>query len=211
MLAEIRLVAQLALGVVFVLSAAGKLRDPAGFARGVVDYQILPASLAYPAGLLIIGLEGWLAIAHLTGLLLAIAVPLGFGTLVSFAVAVGVNLRRGRALPCYCFGGRGGETISVRTLARLLLLVGGEVLLLADPSLFTGSQIVYPGRITNFSELALPLFWATFLLVAGSWLLSLPDLVDLLRPCNTCPAAAGSRSAQPSAGRPSQQSISHFG
>ena len=42
MFAEMLLVVQLALGTVFVLSAAGKLRDPKSFARGVVDYRILP-------------------------------------------------------------------------------------------------------------------------------------------------------------------------
>ena len=182
MSAEMGLVLQLALGVVFLLSAAGKLRDPKGFALAVADYQVLPALLAYPVSLLIIGLESWLAITHLTGLLMAVAAPLGFATLASFVVAVGVNLKRGRGLPCYCFGGRGGETISSRTLTRLILLLSCEGLLLADPIFFTTNQLIYPDRITRFSDLALALFWATFLLVGGSWLLNLPDLMDLLRP-----------------------------
>ncbi len=214
MFAEMGLVVQLALGIVFLLSAAGKLRDPAGFARGVADYQIVAASVAHPVGLLIIALEGWLAIAHLTGWLLAAAVPLGFGMLTTFAVAVGMNLGRGRVLPCYCFGGRGEETISARTLARLLLLLLCEALLLADSSLFTTSQLVYHSRIVSFSELALALFWATFLLAVGSWVFSLPDLVDLLRPCRTCTAwaaVADPHSVEFSTEGPLRQSTSRFG
>ena len=205
MFAEVRLVMQLALGLVFLLSAAGKLRDPAGFARGVVDYRILPASLAYPLGFLILGIEGWLAIAHLTGWLLAAAVRVGFGTLASFAVAVGVNLARGRALPCYCFSGHGGETISGRTLARLLLLLSGEAHLLAHSNLLTTSQLAYTGRSVSFGDLALALFWATFLLVVGSWVLNFPDLVGMLRPCKACAGRAAA-----TAPSPSQPTVSGF-
>jgi len=181
MFAEMLLVVQLALGTVFVLSAAGKLRDPKSFARGVVDYRILPPPLAYSLGFLLIGLEAWLAIAHLTGWLLAVAVPVGLGTLASFAAAVGVNLGRGRALPCYCFGARSGETISLRTMARVLFLVGAELLLLGEPSLFASSQIVYPGRIASLSQLGLAFFWATFTLVVISWLLNSPEVRDVVK------------------------------
>jgi hypothetical protein len=181
MIAEIRLVAQLALGIVFALSAVGKLRDPTGFTRGVADYQILPVWLAHPVGFLIIGLEVCLAIAHLTGWLVADAAPLGFGMLMSFGVAVGVNLRRGRALPCHCFGSQNGESISARTLGRLVLLLACELLVLSDPSLFVSNQLIYPGRFVSISQLALAFFWATFLLMVGSWILSVRDLMDLFR------------------------------
>lgn len=185
MFVEMQLVVQLALGIVFAFSTVAKLRDPTSFARGVADYHILTASAAYPVGLLIICLEGWLAIAHLTGWLLAVAVPLGFAMVASFTVAVAVNIERGRALPCYCFGSRSGERISGRTVARLLLLLSCEALLLANHDLFTANHVVFPQQVTGLLEFGFALFWATFLLVVGSWLLSLPDLVLLLRPRKT--------------------------
>jgi len=187
---EVGIAVQLALGIVFLHSAASKLRDPKGFAQGVADYKIVPASMAGAVGLLVIGVESWLAIAHLTGWLLAVAVPVGFGTLLSFALAVGVNLRRGRALPCYCFGSRGGESISNQTLTRLVMLLLCESLLLPDSGLFAASQLPLSSRMASFPELALAAFWATLFLVIGSWALSLNDLVDLLRPCKTCAARA---------------------
>jgi hypothetical protein len=181
MLAETRLVAQLTLAIVFALSAGGKLCNPKAFAQGVMDYNVIPELLAYPSAFLIIALEIFLAIAHFTGYVLATAVPLGLLMLLTFLVAVGVNLRRGHTLPCHCFGAHGDETISGQTLSRLLLLLGGEALLVWDRNLFSTPQVVYPDRIASVSELALALFWATFFVMAGSWVLTFADLLDLLR------------------------------
>jgi len=179
MWSEMRLVAQLALGTIFGLSAAGKLRNPTGFAQGVVDYEILPPGLAYSVGLLLVPLEGFLAASHLTGWLLALAVPLGLGTLVTFGVAVGINLGRGRELPCHCFAGQGGETISGTTLARILLLVPGEALLFEDRGALASNRPVYPWQIATLREFGLALFWTSFLLTAAMWFLSLSDLLNL--------------------------------
>jgi hypothetical protein len=194
MMDETRLVVQLAVGLVFLLSASGKLLRPAEFARGVADYQILPESLSFGVGLMLIPVEIFLASAHLSGWLLWAAVPLGLATLASFAIAVGVNLKRGRALPCHCFGGQGGETISGRTLARLLLLCAGELLLFVDPA--PSGRLTYPDRVDSFAELGLALFWATLLLIAGLWLLSTPEVVALLRRCATCGARAAGTDAR---------------
>jgi len=206
MVDETRLVSQLAIGVVFLLSASGKLWHPVGFARGVADYRILPESLAFVVGLLLIPVELFLAVSHLSGWLLAFAVPLGLAMLACFAIAVAVNLKRDRVLPCHCFGGAGGETVSGRTLARLLLLIACELFVLADPALFGAGRLVYPGRVASISEFELALFWATFILVAGSWLLSAPDVSALLRPCRTCGAQAGGPASRPAQTSPESTS-----
>lgn len=195
MIDEMRIVVQLAIGLVLLQSSSVKLLNPVGFAKGVREYQILPASLAYLVGLLLIPLELFLAVSHLTGWLLAFAVPIGVAMLASFVAAVAINLKREVVLPCYCFGAQGDETISKRTLARLFLMIGGELLLIADPSLFSTSKLIYPTRITNLSELALVLFWSMFLLVAGLWLLSVTDLIALLRKCVTCGGQAKANSS----------------
>jgi len=170
---------QFALGIVFGLAAGGKLRDPRGFARGVADFHIVPAWLVYPSATLIIVTEAWLAVAHFTGWHLAVSAVLAIGMLTTFAAAVGINLRRGRRVPCHCFGGGGRETISGQTLARLSMLLLGEAFLLS------GSTVLAPHRsraapVSDGPELVLMLFWAPLLLVAGSWFLSLPDLISVL-------------------------------
>ncbi len=119
---EARLVVQLALGVVFLLSDTAKLRNPMTFAFGLL---LMPG-------------EVFLALSHLTGWLIVVGVPLAMVTLVSFAVAVGVNLLRRREVPCYCFGD-GRETISGRSLTRLLMMTSGEVVLVTDSGFFGGS------------------------------------------------------------------------
>jgi hypothetical protein len=181
---EVLHIARLMVGTVFLFSAAGKLRDPRSFARGIEDYEILPTRVVTGASLIIIAVEGWLAVSHLMVWWLRLAVPVGVGMFASFTVAVAVNLLRGRALPCYCFDTTGGESISVRTLARLLLLLSTELFLLANASLFTRNQIV-DEQIHPLIDPGLAWFWAMFLLVAFSWLFTLPELAELLRPSKT--------------------------
>ena len=112
MILETKIVLQLAIGMVLLLASAGKWRHPLRFAQGVVEYEILPTGPAYWFGLLLIPLESWLAVAHLTGWLLRFAAPTALGMFVVFGLAVGVNLVRGRALPCFCFGARETQVIS---------------------------------------------------------------------------------------------------
>ena len=199
------LVVQLALGLVFLLSTVGKLRRPAAFLEGVAEYEVLPRPLALAFGALVIPAEAFLAVAHLTGWGLSVAVPVGCALLLAFALAVGVNLTRRRDLLCHCFGSQGGERISLRSAAQLLLLFGGEVFLLTTvvrPGGPTG--LVYPERVASLEQLALAAAWAVFCLLAGLWLLRADQVYQLFRAyrCKTCseapaatPAAAGRRTA----------------
>src|SRR5574341_319866 len=64
---------QFSLGIVFLLSALPKLREPLAFVGGVVEYKILPAQVARVFALALIPLEAFLAVAFLTGLWTEIA------------------------------------------------------------------------------------------------------------------------------------------
>ena len=182
-----RLVVQLALGLVFLLSAAGKLRRPAAFLRGVAEYEVLPLPLAYAFGALLIPVEAFLAAAHLTGWGLAVAVPLAVAMLLAFTAAVGINLRRRRDLLCLCFDSLGGERVSGRSVAQLLLLVAGELFLLGAVRL-GGRPSLVAERVGSVEELGLAACWALFCLLAGQWLLRADEVYALFRPyrCKTC-------------------------
>jgi Methylamine utilisation protein MauE len=180
MMPRILLVIQLVIGSVLLFSSLGKWRDPVGFARGVEDYDVLPDRLAVIFGLLLVPLETAVAVSHLTGWWISISVPLGLVMFGSFAVAVAINLRRGRSLPCYCFGDSTGETISVQTLARLLLLISGEGLLLVYLRTSGTARLVYHQLVT-FRDFGFALFWTGLLIIAMIWLLGLADLFELLR------------------------------
>jgi uncharacterized membrane protein YphA (DoxX/SURF4 family) len=179
MFREIDLVLQLTIGVVFLLSAIGKLRDPSGFAQGLAEYELVPRRLSYSAALILTASEALLALSHLTGWMLQLAAPLGICLLVCFALAVGANLRRGRILPCYCFGGRGKEYISGATLARLIMLISAEASLTAliNSSVRPKLQALH---IREARELGFTLLWVAVLFIVATWSLSIRTLWSLL-------------------------------
>lgn len=195
---ELRLVVQLALGLVFLASTLGKLRRPRAFARGVAEYKLLPPLVAYAFGFALIPLEGYLAISHLSGWTLRIAAPVAMMTLAAFTVAVGVNLARKRKLPCFCFGD-GEALISRRSLVRLFLLLAAEALLLFDRRLFLASsdEPLLLARVVRAADLATALLLASGLLVGGLWLLAAPELIRVLRGsgCGNCRRPSSPRSA----------------
>jgi hypothetical protein len=167
-------VVQLAIGIVFLLSSVGKLLERSSFIQGVAAYRIVPSSWASLTASIVIAVEACLATTHLTGYLLKPALVVGLGLIATFGTAVVVNLKRGRPLPCYCFGGS-GSVVTWGTLARLGLLGAGETLLLRL------HQPVYVSRLV-LAELGSALFWSILLLVVSLWLFAMGDLLRLLKP-----------------------------
>jgi hypothetical protein len=175
---------QLALGGVFLLALVPKLRRPAEFRATVGGYGVLPASAVAVAAGGLTAVEAFLAFAFLTGWLVIAAIPLGAATLGVFASVTYVNLRRGRDVPCGCFG-NSGERISGRSLVRLGLLAGALVayaVAVASPEAapvspgwleaYTGSVPAYLLEIASLS---------TFLLVLTTWALSHRELLAVVR------------------------------
>jgi hypothetical protein len=129
-------VARMVIGVTFLVSGSTKLRDLDGLAFAILRYRILPPRLAWPLARPLARL--------LTFAELALAVLLVTGTAVRgagvgsallmafFAYAVGVNLRRGRAIPCNCITNSAQDRIGPMTLARqgVLGVAGGVVAVL---------------------------------------------------------------------------------
>ncbi len=115
-------VARIVLGLAFLASAFGKLRDLSAFVLGALDYDVLPAHLVRPLASVLPVVELVVAVALLTGVLPAQAAAASLLLLTAFAGAVAVNLRRGRHIPCFCGGARSREVIGLATLARILLL-----------------------------------------------------------------------------------------
>jgi hypothetical protein len=185
----VRLVLQLALGGVFLLSSVGKARHPVAFLRGVADYRILPAPLAYAFGALLILAEAFIALALLSGIAAGIALPLATALLVVFSAAVAINLRRHRDMLCHCYGSSGGERLSARSLAQLGLLVAVALFVWSG-----GGESVR--LVASPDDALVAVTWAGACLLAGRWLLRADEVVGLYRRiCKTCArraSAAGS-------------------
>ena len=176
---RLQLAVQFSIGFIFLASSLGKLTHPRDFSEGVADYRLIPTVLAVPVAVLFILAEIFLAASHLTSWLLHAAFPIGIATLSAFAMGVSINLWRGRALPCHCFGGRSSEIISVRTLGRLLLILSGEVFLLAD-SKFMAPGRIYPSPFGSPSDLSLSVTGGILIVLTGMWLLSVGEVIALL-------------------------------
>lgn len=178
MRADIQFAIQFIVGGVFVYSGLAKLRSPMRFVRGVIEYDVVPGLVAVVGGLLVIPLELYLGTAHLTSWTITLAGPIGCVVLLLFAIAVSVNLARGRSLPCYCFGAEKSDFLSIRSLARLLLMIIGEIIVSIRPR--------SPGYSSTFSIIQtwdhalVLLILATAFFLAAIWSLQAATLVCLL-------------------------------
>ena len=100
----IELACSLLLGSTFLVAALPKLAHHRGFTLTVLEYRILPNPIARAYAAAVPLCELFAAILLLSGTAVRSAsVGLGF-LLLSFLVAVGVNVTRGRKLDCHCFG-----------------------------------------------------------------------------------------------------------
>lgn len=176
---------QLTLGGVFLVSVVPKLRHPQVFRRTLTGYGHLNPGASRAVAPALTGLETFLALSFLSGWLLMAALPIAIATLVAFGTATWVNLRRGRLVPCGCFGSA-RELISRRGLVRLAFLTSGLVVLagiLRSPDVFPVKLDWLASR--GPAALAFTLDVAAvsaFLVIAAIWALSVPELRAVLHP-----------------------------
>jgi hypothetical protein len=174
---------QLGLGAVFLASVVPKLRHPRAATSTVREYRLVPLAVANVAAYALIAVESFLAVALLLGVLVTIALPVAAAMLLAFLAAVGINLRRGRQIPCGCFGNP-QEQISTRTVVRLLVLLAGFMLLAAFVA--SGVRVVRVDVLISQGLAGLTYALqiaslAAFLGLATLWLLHLPELLVVLR------------------------------
>ncbi len=100
---RLTLLCRLALGATFLVAAWPKLLDPPAFAKAMAAYALMPAWAVHPAALVLPWLEALTGLALVLGLRpRAAAAWLGF-LLLTFALALGINLARRHPVDCGCF------------------------------------------------------------------------------------------------------------
>lgn len=121
------------LGITLLLAGYSKLRAPSAFIAVVLEYKILPTSLARSYG-------RWLPIAEMSiGILLIAGIWVNLLAFVSalifssFLIAVSINIFRKRDLSCFCFG-QGSSLIGWHTIGRIILLFSISVFLVFTAS-----------------------------------------------------------------------------
>lgn len=173
----------LLLASIFFVAAVTKVRRPSRFVAAVRDYELVPRGLSAPLAGAVVAAELFVAASLFSGWALSAGILIANVLLLVFAIAVGVNLRRGHVVSCGCFGSS-TERISWRTLGRIGLLmlagIGLAVLRLSGTVSPNVSDLVTDAA--GLQQLALTAALASLLVMCGAWLLHLPEMAAVLRP-----------------------------
>ncbi|HWE63015.1 MAG TPA: MauE/DoxX family redox-associated membrane protein [Chloroflexota bacterium] len=199
------LVARLVLAVVFLVAGLAKLADLGGARRTIAEFG-LPDPLARPLGLLLPTVELAVVVALIPARSAWLGAACALALLLLFIAAIGVNLARGRAPACRCFGQIHPAPVGRLTLLRngalaalsAFVVVAGRVDAGVDLPAWLGGQ-----SATARAEIFLAVVFA--LLAGGGWVLltlwhryaQLEGRLDLLEE----QLAASSSPAAPSAAR----------
>ncbi|MBS69052.1 MAG: methylamine utilization protein MauE [Pseudomonas sp.] len=117
--------AALAVAVILASAATHKLRAPARFASQLEDYQLLPQALVRPVARVLPCIEAVLAFALLVPAARQVAAFAAAALLAGYALAIAINLWRGRRdIDCGCAGPQQAQPIRPVLLTRNAVLVG---------------------------------------------------------------------------------------
>jgi hypothetical protein len=109
--------------LVFATAVGGKIRHRHELAGVVANYRLLPEGLAATAAWAIVAVECLVALSLVSGAWLAAGAELAIVLLVGFALAMAVNLARGRReIDCGCFQSGLRQRLSAALVVRNLVL-----------------------------------------------------------------------------------------
>lgn len=173
----------LLVGAVFLGAAVTKSRRPSEFVNAVRNYELLPRALSVPAAGATVAIELFVAVSLISGWAMYVAFPAAILLLIAFALAVGVNLHKGRIVPCGCFGSA-RERISFRTLVRIGLLLLAVILSIgltvSSRARLNAVSLLSEG-LGGLGQFALAVAFAAFLFIFGTWLLHAAELAAVFR------------------------------
>ncbi len=130
-----------ALGVMFLVSAAGKLGDLSAVVAEVRAYNLLPEPLPIPFGYALPFGELAIGITLLLGLFTRTAAAGGALLMVAFMIAVAYRLlTAGAAADCGCFGLLGQEPLTWWTFVRDAVFLVGLACPLLDTALWVSAD-----------------------------------------------------------------------
>jgi hypothetical protein len=158
------------LGLMFLLAAYHKLSNGAAFRVTLLEYQLLPEWLISPASRIIPIAEILLGFSWMLSLYgQALTAVASAALLATYALAIGINLYRGRVhFDCGCsFGGKDDseQFLSGGLVVRNLILIAATLITLLP----TTTRILVAG---DYATLGAVLLAATLLFAAANQLIS---------------------------------------
>ena len=162
---HVQLLLRLTLGGLLLLAAITKLTDRAAFQTAVAEYKLLPHTLERPFAAALPVVELTLGMLLLAGLGTAIAAWVAVPVFLSFSIAIGVNMARGRELDCHCFGSVQSEPIGWPALIRSSTLVVASLIVALGARAFGAidSLLRVPDRLPPASALVPVVLLAFFI------------------------------------------------
>lgn len=94
---------QIALGVLFVAAALPKIGDPPSFAHMIYNYRLVPGAFVNLMGLIMPWIELLSGLALILGIWRGTARTIIAALLLTFIIAISINLARGNSIDCGCF------------------------------------------------------------------------------------------------------------
>lgn len=159
-----------ALAALFATAATHKIRDHRDFLRTFSEYQVVPAWMIGPCGILLIAAEASIAMALLADPTSAIAGRAAAALLLIYSAGILVNLHRGRReIDCGCLGPAHRQPLSAWLVHRNLVLVASALAASLPMSERSLTVIDGVGLLGGFVTLML-LFEAVTGLAAQTWL-----------------------------------------
>jgi uncharacterized membrane protein YphA (DoxX/SURF4 family) len=125
------LVARLILGGAFIFAAGAKIADPPAFAHEIFNFRLIPESLVNAAALWLPWVEMLAGLALVLGIWRKMSAVLLGALLVAFVAALSINLARGRAVDCGCFGSSKAPKTTEQRLTDMRVAIGRDALFLA--------------------------------------------------------------------------------
>ena len=126
----------------------GKVFEPVDFARTILTYNMLPNVLIVPFAIVLPWIECVVGLCLITGFWIRPNALISLLLLVSFSLALGVNILRGADMSCGCFGvGGGGVSLPIALFVDLCLLVFSGLLIFARQAPFSLDR--FWGRIVS--------------------------------------------------------------
>ncbi|HEY8184061.1 MAG TPA: MauE/DoxX family redox-associated membrane protein [Thermoanaerobaculia bacterium] len=135
---------QIALGVIFVVAALPKIVDPPSFAHMIYNYKLIPWALVKPMALVMPWIELLCGLALILGIWKGTARTIIAALLLTFIIAISINLLRGNAIDCGCFDVSAANKTTEERFAdmRLVILRDIGMLLMAAQLWYASTRAV---------------------------------------------------------------------
>ena len=139
---------QIALGAIFIVAALPKIADPPSFAHMIYNYRLLPGGLINLSALVMPWIELLAGLALVLGVWVRPARWLVTAMLVTFIIAISINLLRDNAIDCGCFDVSAANLTHEERIRDMWLVILRDV-----GMLFMVAQLAFADRVSASQSL----------------------------------------------------------